>query len=112
MAFELEAADRLSIGLGRLANGEIGVILLGLLLPDSQGVDTFTRVHNEVPEGPIVVLSAIADETLIRDEDKRALRTISGQAVAALETRAEAFEAFFAALDSEDLRAGSPLPIL
>lgn len=40
------------------------VILLDLGLPDSQGFDTFVRMHNQFPEVPILILSALEDETL------------------------------------------------
>jgi signal transduction histidine kinase len=62
--FRLESANRLSTGLGQLHSGDVDVILLDLSLPDSQGLDTFTRVHSQAPEVPIVVLSGLDDETL------------------------------------------------
>lgn len=62
--FDLEHADRLSTGLACLAGRKTDVILLDLSLPESQGLDTFTRVHGQVPEVPIVVLTGIDDERL------------------------------------------------
>src|SRR3954453_22121424 len=62
--FELEPADRLSSGLRRLAKGDIGLVLLDLSLPDSQGLNTFARVHREARGVPIIVLSGLADETV------------------------------------------------
>ncbi|MFQ5839519.1 MAG: response regulator [Candidatus Methylomirabilales bacterium] len=62
--FELECADRLSTGLERLAAGGIDVLLLDLLLPDSQGLDTVGRVRALAPEVPIVVFTVLGDETL------------------------------------------------
>jgi len=62
--FELERADRLSTGLERLAAGGIDVILLDLGLPDSMGFDTFTSVHAQVLEVPIIVLTGLSDEAL------------------------------------------------
>jgi PAS domain S-box-containing protein len=62
--FDLERADRLSTGLERLAKGEIDVVLLDLSLPDSRALDTFTRVHAQAPEVPIVVLTSLDDEEL------------------------------------------------
>ena len=41
--FEVEHADRLSVALQRLAQGGIDVALLDLSLPDSRGLETFTR---------------------------------------------------------------------
>jgi MinD-like ATPase involved in chromosome partitioning or flagellar assembly/CheY-like chemotaxis protein len=62
--FDIERADRLSTGLGRLATGGIDVVLLDLSLPDSQGLDTFARVHAQAPEVPIVLLTGLEDEEL------------------------------------------------
>ena len=62
--FELVCADRLSSGLGYLARGGIDLVLLDLSLPDSQGLNTFARVHTEAPTVPIVVLSGLQDEGL------------------------------------------------
>jgi GAF domain-containing protein/DNA-binding response OmpR family regulator len=62
--FELEQADRLSAGLERLAGDDIDVVLLDLSLPDSRGLDTFTRALVQAPHTPIVVLSGLDDEKL------------------------------------------------
>ncbi|HXE76245.1 MAG TPA: GGDEF domain-containing response regulator [Candidatus Xenobia bacterium] len=40
------------------------VVLLDLMLPDSQGFDTFGRLHGQSPEVPIIVLSGMKDEEL------------------------------------------------
>ena len=62
--FELEHADRLSAGIKRLEQGNIDVILLDLDLPDSKGVDTFTKVYAHTQEKPILVLTGLADEAV------------------------------------------------
>jgi serine phosphatase RsbU (regulator of sigma subunit) len=62
--FELEPADRLSSGLRRLAKGDIGLVLLDLSLPDSQGLNTFARVHREARGVPIIVMSGLDDQTV------------------------------------------------
>ncbi|MFQ5787009.1 MAG: response regulator, partial [Thermodesulfobacteriota bacterium] len=62
--FDLKCADRLSTGLTCLADEKIDLVLLDLLLPDSQGIETFTKLHSEVPEVPIVILSGLDDEKL------------------------------------------------
>ncbi len=61
-AFEIERADRLATGLQRLANENFGMILLDLSLPDSHGLATFVRVHQEFPHIPIIVMSGLDDE--------------------------------------------------
>lgn len=58
-AFEILSVDRLATGLQRLAAGGIDVILLDLGLPDSLGLDSFTSVHTNAPDIPIVVLSGL-----------------------------------------------------
>lgn len=62
--FELERTDRLATGLERLASGGIGMVLLDLSLPDSQGLETFARLHALAPAVPIIVMSGLDDETV------------------------------------------------
>jgi len=63
--FDLECADRLQTGLEHIAEGDIDVILLDLGLPDSQGLDTLSRVLAEPPKVPVtVVLTGLDDEAL------------------------------------------------
>ena len=47
--------------LGRLAGGDIDVILLDLSLPDGTGIKTFTKVHSQAPAVPIVILTGLDD---------------------------------------------------
>lgn len=64
--FELELAhvDQLANALNRLQSETFDVVLLDLLLPDSEGLETFVQIYNQVPLTPIVVLTGMADETL------------------------------------------------
>lgn len=62
--FDMEEAYRLSTGLARLTKGDIDVVLLDLSLPDSQGYQTFARVHQQMPQVPVVVLTNLDNETL------------------------------------------------
>jgi MinD-like ATPase involved in chromosome partitioning or flagellar assembly/CheY-like chemotaxis protein len=62
--FNLEHTNRLSTGLSRLGEGGIDVVLLDLSLPDSQGLETFARVHAQAPEVPIIALTGLDDEEL------------------------------------------------
>jgi two-component system, cell cycle sensor histidine kinase and response regulator CckA len=61
---EWNHADRLSNALDRLQSENFDVILLDLMLPDSQGLDTFIHIHKQAPFIPIVVLTGMANETL------------------------------------------------
>jgi PAS domain S-box-containing protein len=60
----VEAHRQLAEGLDRLSAGGIDLVLLDLSLPDSAGLDTFLNLFNRAPEVPIVVLTALEDETL------------------------------------------------
>ena len=63
-AFSVEARRHLAEGLERLSAGGVDLVLLDLSLPDSAGLDTFLNLYNRAPEVPIVVLTALEDETL------------------------------------------------
>jgi len=43
--FELASVERLSEGLKRLVAGGVELVMLDLGLPDSHGLETFTKVH-------------------------------------------------------------------
>ncbi|HLQ45557.1 MAG TPA: fused response regulator/phosphatase [Planctomycetaceae bacterium] len=62
--FALECSDRLATGLERLAIGDIDVVLLDLMLPDSEGLQTFLRVRRAAVGVPIVVLTGLDDQVL------------------------------------------------
>ena len=63
---EIETCQLLAEALKRLGekNAKIDVILVDLGLPDSQGLDTFFKVHQLAPRTPIVVLSREDDAWL------------------------------------------------
>lgn len=63
-SFELRRTERLEDGLRELDNGEIDIVLSDLSLPDSQGMETFRRLHSRAPHCPIIVLSGLNDTTL------------------------------------------------
>jgi two-component system NtrC family sensor kinase len=62
--FKVIQAERLAEALQRLDEGQFDVILSDLGLPDSQGLETFVRMHAQAPDTPIVVLTAMNDEDL------------------------------------------------
>jgi PAS domain S-box-containing protein len=62
--FDLTCVDLLSSAMKSLSEQPFDAVLLDLSLPDSQGFDTFTKLHKRFPEVPIVVLSGLSDETL------------------------------------------------
>lgn len=59
--FEVEQVERLSAGMRRLEGQGIGIVLLDLSLPDSQGLGTFAQLHARAPQIPIIVLSGLND---------------------------------------------------
>ena len=58
----LERTDRLSEALKRLEQGGINAVLLDLSLPDSQGLETFNRIYERIPQIPILILTGHDDE--------------------------------------------------
>jgi two-component system, cell cycle sensor histidine kinase and response regulator CckA len=64
VSFDLVHVERCSAALEQLQAETFDVILLDLLLPDSAGLETFTTIHQQVPQTPIVVLTGSSDETL------------------------------------------------
>ncbi len=62
--FEMAQTERLSDALARLREDSFDIILADLSLPDSQGLDTFSKLHAHAPGIPIIVLSGLDDETL------------------------------------------------
>ena len=62
--FELTDAGRLQDALELLGSQSFDIVLLDLRLPDSQGFDTFTRMRNEYPTVPIILMTGLQDETL------------------------------------------------
>jgi sigma-B regulation protein RsbU (phosphoserine phosphatase) len=60
--FEVTSAGRLADGLAQMKAGRVDLVLLALTLPDSQGVETYTKVHEAAPHLPIVSLAAPEEE--------------------------------------------------
>src|ERR1700733_8241930 len=62
--FTLLCAENLQSGLKLLEEGGIEVVLLDLMLPDSQGIETVIRIRAKAPDVPIVVLTGMQDEDM------------------------------------------------
>src|SRR3989442_13786583 len=60
--FTVHFADRLAKGLEHLSAGETTLIILDLSLPDSYGLETFTKVYTHAPAVPILVLTGHDDD--------------------------------------------------
>jgi PAS domain S-box-containing protein len=62
--FEVEPVQKLSDALARLEKKDIDLVLLNLVLPDSQGLQTFHTLQKAVPEVPVIVLAGSDDHEL------------------------------------------------
>jgi PAS domain S-box-containing protein len=60
--FKLQSVDRLQAALQRMGRAAVDVVLLDLGLPDSTGLDTFHRAHQEAAAEPIIIISGFDDE--------------------------------------------------
>lgn len=60
--FHITHAEQLANGLECLARESVDIVLLDLMLPDSQGLETVRSVRAEAPGVPIVVLTSAEDE--------------------------------------------------
>ncbi len=62
--FQLEHVESLTEAVQLINSRHFDVILLDLMLPDSQGLDTVTQTHNHAPQVPIIVLTGVGDEEI------------------------------------------------
>jgi diguanylate cyclase (GGDEF)-like protein len=63
--FELTHVDRLSKAAAKLDRGGFDAVLLDLMLPDSSGLATVSRVHDRAPDLPIIVYSGFGAEDIM-----------------------------------------------
>src|SRR5450432_262694 len=62
--FVIERESTLGAALALLGSRRIDVILLDLNLPDSRGLETFSKIQRVAPELPVIILSGLADEAV------------------------------------------------
>jgi signal transduction histidine kinase/DNA-binding response OmpR family regulator len=62
--FEVVHVTRLSEALRRLGSDSFSIILLDLSLPDSQGLDTISRLRSHADNVPVVVLTGLDNEEI------------------------------------------------
>ena len=62
--FDSEHAGTLKKALDALKNNKTDIVLLDLNLPDSNGPDTFRKIHAKFPDVPIIIISSINDEKM------------------------------------------------
>ena len=63
-SYEIESVRTLNEALDVLKKQLFDVILLDIVLPDSDGVSTFFRIHDQNPLIPIIVLTELVDEAI------------------------------------------------
>ncbi len=68
---KIERVDRLSKGLDRLSAGGIDAVLLDLGLPDSQGLNTFEKIHAAPKQVPILILTGFNDDSVALEAVRR-----------------------------------------
>lgn len=62
LKYDMECAVNLTQGLALLARREFDIVLLDLMLPDSQGLETLAELRRHAPAVPVVVLTNLALE--------------------------------------------------
>lgn len=60
--YETDTVGSLSAGLEKLSSSEYRVILLDLSLTDSEGLETFVKVHRVAAHLPIIIVTSLDDE--------------------------------------------------
>lgn len=64
MGYTVITAGSLAEGLQHIARESIDIILLDLVLPDSQELDTFSRVRAATTQVPVIILTSLDDVSL------------------------------------------------
>ncbi len=64
--FAVTAVETAAAGVQCLAHQPVDVVLLDLVLPDSQELETYVRVRAHAPETPIIILTGLDDTDLAR----------------------------------------------
>jgi response regulator RpfG family c-di-GMP phosphodiesterase len=62
--FEFDYAEDMKTSLELMKKNDYSLVLLDLMLPDSQGEETVTAVMNQVKFTPVVVLTTLADKQM------------------------------------------------
>jgi diguanylate cyclase (GGDEF)-like protein len=61
VSIESVVVPRLEDALKQTKEGNFDIVLLDLMLPDSKGLDTFTKFYHRFPDIPVVVITALND---------------------------------------------------
>ena len=63
-SFELIRSKHMQSGLERLGEGDVDVVLLDLMLPDCEGINSFVMVHKAFPAVPVIILTSVDDDAV------------------------------------------------
>ena len=63
-SIDVAVAKDLQVGLDFLDQGWFDVIVLDLRLPDCEGIETFRKIYKKALKIPVIILTAIDDESL------------------------------------------------
>ncbi|MFH1759704.1 MAG: FapA family protein [bacterium] len=63
-SFNLESADNIGTGLDLLNKKKYDAAIIDLFLSDSQGLNTYKKIRDQLVDLPVIVLTAIKDEEL------------------------------------------------
>jgi signal transduction histidine kinase len=64
VSIDIRHSDRLSSAFDNLSSEQFDIVVSDLGLPDSDGIETFLRIHTRYPDTPIIVLTGMSDEDL------------------------------------------------
>lgn len=62
--YVLSVSEDLTTGLQQIKEHAFDIIIADLSLPDSDGLDTFKKIHEHAPEIPTIVLTGLEDESV------------------------------------------------
>ncbi|NEQ36480.1 MAG: response regulator [Okeania sp. SIO3I5] len=87
--FQVSHFDYLAKAISHLENATCDVILLDLLLPDSQGLKTLLNIQQKAPNIPIVILTGMNDQKLAMEAVRKGAQDylIKGQVTTELLTQ-------------------------
>ncbi len=77
--FLVESVSSLAEGLARLERDDHDIVLLDLMLPDSRGLETLSRLRAKAPGIPVVVLTNVDDEAIGTDAIARGAQDFLGK---------------------------------
>lgn len=69
--FTIDHADRLAVGINKLAGSKYDAVVLDLGLPDSVGIETYEQLRTHAPLLPIIIVTGNDDREMLAEAMKR-----------------------------------------